>query len=87
MAERADQPRCKRCNCEEQSLSRIDSFDRIALADDPSDPNCGHYCLETVYVMQCPRCGHRQEQVCKRSPHVTLREAQTEMDAHLLGKG
>ena len=37
--------------------------------------------------MQCSGCGHRQEQVIKRTPYVTLREAQKEMDAHLLGKG
>ena len=37
--------------------------------------------------MQCSGCGHRQEQVSKRTAYQTLREAQTEMDAHLLGKG
>ena len=37
--------------------------------------------------MKCSGCGHRQEQVSKRTPYVTLREAQKEMDAHLLGKG
>lgn len=87
MAEQSDKPRCKRCHHENPSLHRIDSFDRIALADDPGDPNCGHYYLEAVYVMQCPGCGHRQEQVSKRMPYVTLGEAQKEMDAHLLGKG
>jgi hypothetical protein len=87
MAEPAVHPRCKRCSRDDHPLHRIDSFDRITLADDPADPNCGHYYLEAVYIMQCHRCGHRQEQVCKRTPHVTLREAQTEMDAHLLGKG
>ena len=87
MTERADQLRCKRCHRDEQPLRRVDSFDRIALADDPGDPNCGHYYLETVYVMQCTGCGHRQEQVSKQTPYSTLREAQKEMDAHLLGKG
>jgi hypothetical protein len=87
LAERADQFRCRRCHPDDPPLLRIDSFDRIALADDPADPNCGHYYLEAVYVMQCSGCGHRQEQVSKRTPYVTLREAQKEMDAHLLGKG
>ena len=87
MAERADQLRCKRCHGDDQPLRRIDSFDRIALADDPADSNCGHYYLEAVYVMQCPACAHCQEHVSKRTAYQTLREAQTEMDAHLLGKG
>jgi len=78
---------CKRCSRDDHPLHRIDSFDRIALADDPADPNCGHYYLETVYVMQCPGCEHRQERVNTRTPYSTLREAQREMDAHLLGKG
>ena len=79
--------RCKRCSRDDRSARRIDSFDRIALADDPTDPNCGQFCLETVYVLQCPGCDHRQEWVSKRTPYSTLREAQREMDAHLLGKG
>ena len=87
MAERPDHLRCKGCHCDGNPSGRVDSFDRIALADDPGDPNCGHYYLETVYVMQCNGCGHRQEQVSKRTPYSTLREAQNEMDAHLLGKG
>ena len=87
MAEQEDWARCKRCQEDNPALRRIDSFDRIALADDPADPNCGHYYLEAVYVMRCSGCGHRQEQVSKRTPYVTLREAQKEMDAHLLGKG
>jgi len=87
MAEPAVHPRCKRCSRDDRSPRRIDSFDRITLADDPADPNCGHFYLETVYVMQCPDCDHRQEWVSKRTPYVSLREAQKEMDAHLLGKG
>ena len=79
--------RCKRCSREDRSPRRVDSFDRIALADDPADSNCGHFYLETVYVLQCPHCDHRQERVSKRTPYSTLREAQKEMDAHLLGKG
>lgn len=78
---------CKRCSGDGGPFRRIDSFDRIALADDPADPNCGHYYLEAVHVMQCPACAHRQELVSKRTPYGTLREAQTEIDAHLLGKG
>jgi Zn finger protein HypA/HybF involved in hydrogenase expression len=87
LAERAGQARCKGCDRDDLVPGRIDSFERIALADDPDDPNCGHYYLEAVYVMRCPGCGHRQEQVGRRTPFATLREAQTEMDAHLLGKG
>ena len=68
-------------------LGRADAFDRIALADDPADANRGHYYLETVYVLRCPACGHHQESVAQRTPYATLREAQREMDAHLLGKG
>lgn len=78
---------CKRCSRDSGLFRRVDSFDRIALADDPADPNCGYYYLDTVHVMQCPACNHRQELVSKRTPYATLREAQTEMDAHLLGKG
>jgi hypothetical protein len=85
--EQSSQPRCKRCHRDDRPLRRTDSFDRIALADDPADPNCGHYYLEAIFIMQCPGCGHRQEQVSKRTPYATLREAQKEMDAHLLGKG
>ena len=87
MAELAVGLRCKRCSRDDHPLLRADSFDRIALADDPADPNCGHYYLETVYVMRCPGCDHSQEWVSKRTPYSTLREAQKEMDAHLLGKG
>ena len=87
MAESAMGLHCKRCGGDTQPLLRIDSFDRIALADDPADPNCGHYYLETVYVMRCSGCNHRQEQIIKRTPYATLQEAQTEVDAHLLGKG
>lgn len=87
MSDQLHEPRCKRCHRDTPRLARADSFDRIALADDPADPNCGYYYLEAVYVMQCPACGHRQELVSSRTAYATLREAQTEMDAHLLGKG
>ena len=87
MTEPAEHLRCKRCRCDDRPLRRVDSFDRIALADDPADANCGHYYLETVYVMRCPGCDHQQEQTSKRTPYTTLREAQKEMDAHVLGKG
>ena len=87
MGEQAAGVRCKRCSRDDRLPRRIDSFDRIAFADDPTDPNCGHFYLETVYVTQCAECDHRQEWVSMRTPYSTLREAQTEMDAHLLGKG
>jgi hypothetical protein len=37
--------------------------------------------------MQCPACGHRQERLHRRTPYATLREAQSQLDAHLFGKG
>jgi hypothetical protein len=64
----------------------VDSFERISLADDPADPNCGHYYIDVVYVMRCP-CSHRQEQVVKQSPFPSLKEAQKEMESHIVGKG
>ena len=77
---------CRRCGVAEQFL-RIDSFERISLADDPADPNCGHYYIDMVQVMRCSACGHRQEGVEKRSPFSGLREAEKELDSHLIGKG
>ena len=79
---------CKRCgNGTVEQLDRIDSFERISLADDPADPNCGHYYIDVVYVMRCAVCRHRQESVVKRSPFPTLRETQKELESHILGKG
>jgi hypothetical protein len=79
---------CRRCGGgAAEGFQRVDSFERIALADDPGDPNCGHYYIDMVYVMRCPACGHRQEQVYKRSPFATLREAQKELDSTIIGKG
>jgi hypothetical protein len=77
----------RRCGHHNLPLRGADSFDRIALAGDPADPNCGHHYVEAVYVMRCPACGHRQELVARRTPYATLAEAQRELDAHLLGKG
>lgn len=65
----------------------MDAFDRITLADDSADPNCCDYDLETVYVIGCPGCSHRQEMVARQNPYGTLREALKELGAHLLGKG
>ena len=79
---------CKRCgNGAVEQLDRIDSFERVSLADDPGDPNCGHYYIDTVYVMRCAACGHRQENVVKRSPFPTLNETLKELESHILGKG
>lgn len=77
---------CRRCRVEEQ-FHRIDSFERISLADDPADPNCGHYYIDVVHVMRCSACGHRQERVEKRSPFPGLREAEKELEGHVIGKG
>ena len=77
---------CRRCRVAEQ-FHRIDSFERISLADDPADPNCGHYYIDMVHVMRCSNCGHPQERVEKRSPFPRLREAEKELDSHIIGKG
>ena len=77
---------CRRCAGAEQ-FRRVDSFERISLADDPADPNCGHFYIDMVYVMRCSTCGHRQESVEQRFPFSGLREAEKELDSHLTGKG
>lgn len=87
MVHQADRVVCLKCRRDGQPFRYVDVIDRIRLADDPADPNCGHFCLETVHVMQCPACGHRQEHLHKRTPYPTHREAQSQLDAHLLGKG
>ena len=79
---------CKRCgNPDAARFQRVDSFERISLADDPADANCGHYYVDMVYVVRCSACGHRQERLEKQSPFPTLNEAQKELDALLIGKG
>jgi hypothetical protein len=79
---------CKRCRRQgAEGFQRVDSFERLSLADDPADANCGHYYIDAVYVMRCSSCGHRQEQVVKRSPFASLNEAQKELEGHLIGKG
>jgi hypothetical protein len=79
---------CRRCgDGAEAQFLRVDSFERISLADDPADPNCGHYYIDVVHVKRCPSCGHRQESVVNRSPFATLREAEKELESHILGKG
>ncbi len=79
---------CRRCgNGVAGQFHRVDSFERISLADDPADPNCGHYYIDMVHVMRCSACGHRQERAEKRSPFSTLKEAQKELDSHIIGKG
>jgi hypothetical protein len=79
---------CKRCgNGAVEPFQRVDSFERISLADDPADPNCGHYYIDLVYAVRCPACGHRQEDVVARSPFLTLAETQKELESHIIGKG
>jgi hypothetical protein len=87
MAEDRHHPLCLKCRRDGRPFRYVDLLERIRLADDPADPNCGHYYLETVYIVQCPACHHRQESLHKRTPYATLREAQSQLDAHLLGKG
>lgn len=79
---------CKRCEKgAAEQFQRVASFERISLADDPTDPNCGHYYIDQVYVMRCSACDHRQESVVKRSPFLTLADTQKELESHILGKG
>ena len=82
-----DRSACMKCRGDDRPFRRVDSFDRLRLADDPADPNCGHYYLDMIYVMECSACGHRQEHLHQCTPYPTLRQAQSELDAHLLGKG
>jgi hypothetical protein len=78
---------CKQCgNGGAGQFHRVDSFERMSLADDPADPNCGHYYIDVVYVMRCS-CSHRQEQTVKRSPFPSLKEAEKELESHIVGKG
>ena len=87
MIEDRDHLRCLKCQQDGQSFRYVDFLERIRLADDPADLNVGHFYLETIHVVQCPACGHRQEHLHQRTPYATLREAQSQLDAHLLGKG
>ena len=77
MTEGGEVPRCLKCRQGDQSFRHADFLERIRLADDPADSNCGHFYLETVHILQCPACGHRQEHLQKRTPYATLREAQS----------
>jgi hypothetical protein len=79
---------CKRCgDGASEQFRRVASFERISLADDPLDPNCGHYYIDVVHVVRCPACSHCQEHVVKRSPFPTLGETERELESHVLGKG
>jgi hypothetical protein len=79
--------RCRRCTAELSPGRPADAFERIRLADDPADPNCGHFYVESVYVLECPACHHRQEYRHQAVPYRTLRDAQKELDSLELGKG
>ncbi len=87
MTDRSDGLRCLKCRQADQPFRYVNLLERVRLADDPADPNAGHFYLETVHILQCPACGHRQEHLHQRTPYATLREAQSQLDAHLLGKG
>jgi hypothetical protein len=87
MSEAFNHPACRKCGQRARGFQRVETFDRLRLADDLRDPNCGHVYLETVYILGCLTCGYRQEHLHQRTPYPTLREAQREMEAHLLGKG
>ena len=76
-----------KCRQADRPFRYVDLFERVRLAEDPADPNVGHFYLETIHIMQCPGCGHHQELLHRRTPYATLREAQSQLDAHLLGKG
>ena len=87
MTDDRDDLRCVKCWEGNQPFRYVDVFERIRLADDPADPNIGHFYLETIHIMQCRSCGRLQEHLHQRTPYATLREAQSQLDAHLLGKG
>ncbi len=87
MSEDRNGPGCMKCQQDDRAFHYVDLLERVHLADDPADPNVGHFYLESIYIMRCPACGHRQEHLHKRTPYATLREAQSQLDAHLLGKG
>ena len=87
MGEQTDRIVCLKCRQDSQPFRYVDLLERVRLADDPVDLNVGHFYLETTHIMQCPVCDHRQEHLHKRTPYATLREAQSQLDAHLLGKG
>lgn len=79
---------CRRCGSGAMAqFHRVESFERISLADDPADANCGHYYIDLVHVVRCSACSHRQEKVVKRSPFPTLKETERELESHILGKG
>ncbi len=87
-AESYDGYRCARCGNEAKDrVRRIDGFERIALAEDPDDPNYGLFYVDAVYVLGCEVCGHRQEWIYQRWPFSTLKEAQRELDSAFLSKG
>jgi hypothetical protein len=79
--------RCRKCTADVPADHPVDAFERIRLADDPADPNCGHFYVEIVRVLECPACRHRQEHSHRATPYLTLREAQKELDSLELGKG
>ena len=79
--------RCRKCTADVTEERPVDAFERIRLADDPADPNCGHFYVESIYVLQCPACQHRQECSHRATPYLTLRQAQKEVDSPELGKG
>jgi hypothetical protein len=78
---------CLKCRQDERAFDYVDLLERVHLADDPADPNVGHFYLESIHILRCPAGGNRQEHLHKRTPYATLREAQSQLDAHLLGKG
>ena len=79
--------RCRKCGADAGGGGPVEAFERIRLADDPADPNCGHFYVETIHVLQCPACRHRQEHPHRAVPYVTLRQAQKELESLELGKG
>jgi len=87
MTEHADRLSCLKYRRADQPFRYVDLIERIRLVDDPANRSVGHFYLETVHIMLCPACGHRQEHLHKRTPYAALREAQSQLDAHLLGKG
>ncbi|MBI2455817.1 MAG: hypothetical protein HYV46_06750, partial [candidate division NC10 bacterium] len=56
MTRHSDRVTCLKCRRDGQPFRYADLIERVRLADDPADPNCGHFYLETVHILQCPAC-------------------------------
>ena len=53
MTEQPDRLLCLKCRRDGQSFRYLDLLERVRLADDPADPDVGHFCLETIHPQKC----------------------------------